>query len=72
MCNYVLLIPKCQHNPILLFNASCHLVFKELQHINRPAVWDGSALIKIPFRVLEPCHPDLHNIRPIYMSDSCP
>ncbi|KAK1634721.1 hypothetical protein BDP81DRAFT_51857 [Colletotrichum phormii] len=71
MCNYVLLVPICQHNPILLFETSCHLVLKELQRINKPAAWEGSALFEIPFRVPEPCHPGPDNIQPIHTSDSC-
>ncbi|KAK2730207.1 hypothetical protein CKAH01_09729 [Colletotrichum kahawae] len=71
MCIYVLLIPTCHHNPLLLFDTSCHLVVKELQRINQPAAWEGDARSEIPFDMPEACTPRLDNIQPIYTSDSC-
>ncbi|WDK15118.1 hypothetical protein CGRA01v4_06399 [Colletotrichum graminicola] len=71
MCTYILLIPACHHQPLLLFDTSCRLRLQELQRINHRAAWDGSSLSEIPFNVPESCHPGTGNIRPIYTSDSC-
>lgn len=57
VCSYVLLVPTCQHNPIVLFDTSRRLILKELQRIKKPAVSQGSALFEISFRVPEPCYP---------------
>ncbi|GJC96046.1 hypothetical protein ColKHC_04872 [Colletotrichum higginsianum] len=71
MCTYVLLIPTCHHNPLLLFDASCRLIIRQLQRINHLAAWEDSALGEIPFTVPESCLPAPEIIQPIYTSDSC-
>ncbi|KAK1839758.1 hypothetical protein CCHR01_17613 [Colletotrichum chrysophilum] len=71
MCIYVLLIPTCHHNPLLLFDTSCHLILEELQRIHQPNAWEGDARGEIPFDMPEACVPRPDNIQPIYTSDSC-